>query len=388
MGAAVAVLVSNAISQILLAAALIAILILRERLRLPPVGVPLALFVLGTLIALALSPDPSAGVPQVRKFYVYLLLPVLYTAWRRLEDVRTMLLVWTLLAVASGLWSFVQFWQKRSEAIATGADFYLFYVANRATGFMSHWMTFSAEQMIVALMLAALLLFGAFPARRIWAIVALVVIAGSLLIAQTRSVWLGAVIGFLYLIAVWRPKLLALTPLAGALVWFVAPQAVQERMISIYRPHGKHDSNEHRSVTFRTGLEMIKAHPWFGVGPEIPKRDFDKYVPADVKRPIPEGFYGHLHNVTLQYAAERGIPTALAFLWFLVKVIFDFARAVRGTDDRLRRAILHGAIATLFALLAESFFEHNLNDSEVLTMFLAVVASGYLAVTHKEPVNA
>ena len=62
---------------------------------------------------------------------------------------------------------------------------------------------------------------------------------------------------------------------------------------------------------------MIRAHPWFGLGPEEVKLQFNSYVPPDIPRPLPEGWYGHLHNIYLQYAAERGIPTMLLMLWML-----------------------------------------------------------------------
>ncbi len=65
----------------------------------------------------------------------------------------------------------------------------------------------------------------------------------------------------------------------------------------------------------------------------------------------------------------------------IAKILWDFARALRrklgGPEARF---ILHGAIAVIIAILAEGFAEYNLGDSEVLTMFLAVVAFGYLAV--------
>jgi hypothetical protein len=41
--------------------------------------------------------------------------------------------------------------------------------------------------------------------------------------------------------------------------------------------------------------------------------------------------------------------------------------------------VLHGAIAVILAILAEGFLEYNLGDSEVLTLFLAVVGFGYVA---------
>jgi O-antigen ligase len=380
-GSAVAVLFSIAVSHILLASAVLTTLVARERLRLPPIKLPLMLFILGTVIAVLLSTDPAAGLPQLKKFFVYLVLIVLYTTLRGIADVRRIILIWAVIAAVSGIWSFVQFWQKRSRAVAANADVYQSYVGDRVTGFMSHWMTFSAEQMMAGLLLASLLIFGAVRSRRSWLWTAAVIIGASVMIAWTRSVWLATAAATIYLAAVWRPRLLLALPVAAVLLWFVAPASVRERVISIYRPHGQVDSNEHRRVTFRTGLEMIKARPLFGLGPEVVGKDFMKYVPADIPRPLPEGFYGHLHNVYLQYAAERGLLTLAALLWLLGKIVLDFARAVKrvAPGERLRRGILHGCIAAILAILVEAFFELNLGDTEVLTMFLAVVAFGYIA---------
>jgi O-antigen ligase len=217
------------------------------------------------------------------------------------------------------------------------------------------------------------------------------VIAASIVIAQTRSVWLGTAAAVLYLLAVWRPKLLLAVPAVAVVMWFVSPRSIRERVVSIYQPHGHADSNDHRRVTMRTGLEMVKAHPWFGLGPEIVGRDFDRYVPADVQKPLPVGFYGHLHNVYLQYAAERGIFTLAALLWLLGKIVTDFARAVRrlAPDEHLRRGVLHGCLAAILGILIEAFFELNLGDTEVLTMFLAIVAFGYVTAENRyEPDHA
>ena len=147
------------------------------------------------------------------------------------------------------------------------------------------------------------------------------------------------------------------------------------------------DSNQFRVVCWRTGLAMIKAHPLLGLGPEVVHRDFMDWVPADIPRPLPHGWYGHLHNIYLHYAAERGIPTALALIAALLMMLRDFGRAVRrlgpGRDDR--RFLLHGAIATVIAAMVSGLFELNLGDSYVLAMFLAVAALGYLACEEPDP---
>ena len=60
----------------------------REKLRLPPIKLPLGLFLLGTLIAIAFSGNPAAGWPQIKKIYVFFqllivfsLLPMAWMLW-------------------------------------------------------------------------------------------------------------------------------------------------------------------------------------------------------------------------------------------------------------------------------------------------------------------
>jgi O-antigen ligase len=379
--AAVAPLISTAAFNILLAAAFVAVILSGKPLRLPPLKLPLALFVIGTVISVILSPDPAAGLPQLKKFYVFLMLVVAYCGFRGIDDVRRIVLMWAAVAAASGLWSFLQFWQKREQALALGHNFYTDYVGSRATGFMSHWMTFGAEQMTVLLVVSGLLFFGVIRVRPslFWALAA--IIGLSVIVGFVRSIWFATAVGLLYLVAVRRPKLLALVPVLLLMGWFAAPQAVQQRVVSIYKPHGSVDSNEHRSVTRKAGWEMVKAHPLTGIGPQMVVRNFEKYVPEDVPRPLPTGYYGHLHNVYLQYAAERGVPTLIALLWLIGKVLMDFVRALRSAqpDNRIGRAVLHGAIAVLIAIVIEGLFEVNLGDSEVLAMFLSVIGWGYIA---------
>jgi O-antigen ligase len=101
-------------------------------------------------------------------------------------------------------------------------------------------------------------------------------------------------------------------------------------------------------------------------------------VPSDISRPLPKGWYGHLHNVYLQYAAERGIPTLLVMLWLLAKIMVDLHGSARRLESHPAAWVLYGAVAAEVGVLAEGFFEYNLGDSEVLTMFLVAVSCGYV----------
>jgi O-antigen ligase len=385
-GSAVSILFSIAISQSLLALSLAALLLSGEKLRLPPIKLPLLLFILGTFLALAFSPHPGEGLPQIRKLYVLSELVVVYSCLRDTKLIRGVFLTWAGFGAITGIRGFVQFVQKLHQARELGQSDYSFYVGERITGFMSHWNTFSAQQMFALIMLCAMLFFAPVGRKRLWVWILCGALMGmAILLAETRAVWIGMTIAALYLMWFWKRWMLLAVPVLALLAYFASPPVIRERFESLAHPKGV-DSNTFRLVTWRTGVEMIKAHPLLGIGPEGPKYHFDEWVPAEIPRPLPVGWYGHLHNIYLQYSAERGIPTMLVLMWLLAKMLYDYWRGLRklppGPGDA--RFLLHGGIAVILATLAEGFFEYNLGDSEVLTMFLVVVGCAYQALPMKD----
>src|SRR5262245_25295141 len=117
---AVSILFSIAVSQILLALALTALLLSGVRLRLPPIWLPLVLFLGATLVSLALSDNPAGGLPQIRKIYVFLELLVVYSALRDVVLIRGLFLCWAGAGSVIALRGFVQFANKLAEARALG----------------------------------------------------------------------------------------------------------------------------------------------------------------------------------------------------------------------------------------------------------------------------
>ena len=79
-GAAASIVFSIAICNILMGMALAALLFSGEKLRLPPIKLPLGIFMALTLIAWIFSPDPWIdGYPQIRKFWVFCILLLVYS---------------------------------------------------------------------------------------------------------------------------------------------------------------------------------------------------------------------------------------------------------------------------------------------------------------------
>jgi putative inorganic carbon (HCO3(-)) transporter len=101
---------------------------------------------------------------------------------------------------------------------------------------------------------------------------------------------------------------------------------------------------------------------------------------ADFAQPLPKGLYGHLHNVYLQYAAERGLPSLACMLWIIGKMARNFRAALKTPARSGARFIWVGALAVIAAILAEGFFEYNRGGQRSAHMFLATTTCGYVAL--------
>jgi O-antigen ligase len=382
---AVGILISIAISQILLALALAALLLSGIPLRWPRVTIPLLLFLCWTLLALAFSPDPGFGLPSIRKpALVYLVLLVVYSSVRTIPQAKWLVVSWIAVGTFTAGRGLFQYAADVAGARAAHRDFYAYYIADRIRGFMSHWMTFSGQELFVLLLLVAFLMFA--PNIRGWSwlwIPCALIVGTALVLSDTRSIWIATLVAGFYLFWEWRRwTALALPALAIAAVLF-APH-IRERALSLIHPHGQTDSNQHRIIVWRTGWQMIKAHPLLGVGPEEIRKQsvFDAWMPSDIHKPLPEGNYQHLHNIYIHYAAECGIPAAIFLTAALVLPLVDFRRTLRslppGRSDE--RFLLQAGIATVIGTAVSGIFEKNLGDTEVLTMYLAIICLGYVAV--------
>ena len=379
---AVAILFSIAVSQILLGLGLAALLLSRRKLRFPPIKLPLLIFLGLTIVAMLLSPDARAGLPQLRKFFVFGIVLLISNSVESLDQVQALVFAWTGGATLSAFYSFLQFLRRYRAAIQVRAPLYDYVLDDRTRGFEGHWMTFGGVEMIVLLLLLSVLLFSRAQPWKPYGWLCLLAIWTALVLGLTRSIFLlGVPLGVVYLLWNWMRWTVFVVPIAAVIAFVVSPAVVRERVITVVKPNGDLESNAQRAVARRVGWEMVKAHPWFGLGPEQIKPQFQAWVPADIPRPLPPGWYGHLHNIYLQYAAERGIPALAAIMWMIGKTLADFGAELRRRPATWHaRYVLHGAIAAILAVLGAGFFEYNLGDSEVLTMFLSVIACGYAVI--------
>ena len=204
-------------------------------------------------------------------------------------------------------------------------------------------------------------------------LLAVVLLSLALVGAFTRGIWLGTLAGTTYLAARYRSWMVGLIPIVVLLVYLISPAWLQRRDESIFEPRGD-SSSMSRLVMLRTGLRMIRAHPFFGLGTERVGAEFHRYAPEGITRP--PAWYGHLHNTYIQIAKELAIQCIIILLWLFYEVVRDNIPRARSPLAR-EHALGSAAIAATIGLLVAGLFEYNFGDSEVVMLYLFVIALPY-----------
>ena len=373
MLAVVLPVISIAGASICLSFGIIGFLILKAQQRnfqvsFPPIQLPLACFIVSTLVALAFSPEPGIGLPPIYKFWLFAVIPLVCSLFTEGIVLRAyhFLFVLALLAALRSIYQLL----------------HLHDAWFRTTGFMGHWMTFSGELMLVFLTLVAYLYF--LRPRRILAWTALACVLGvALAFTFTRSVWIATIVGLFCTLAMGRLNWKILVAIVCTLAVLLAiPGPFQRRFVSLW--DSSDPSNYARRAIWKAGLKMIAAHPLTGVGPQRVSKVFYNYHnhPEDRYR---NGFYPvHLHNNMMQFAAERGIPCAVAWLWLMVKIGMDHWKNYRRfLGDATKQTICAIGFITVVVLFVAGQFEFNFGDSEVLIIFLFLVTAPYVLTTRQ-----
>jgi O-antigen ligase len=155
-----------------------------------------------------------------------------------------------------------------------------------------------------------------------------------------------------------------------------APAHIKQRAASAFDPN--EDSNRDRIQMVEMGVDIVRDHPVFGVGPEMIGSVYGQYL-----RPNPVHTYNpHLHDVPVQIAAERGLPALAVWLWFIVIATRDLWRQLRSGPAK---ALAGAGLAAVVSMIVAGFFEYNFGDSEFLMLFLGLITLPFAARLSEDP---
>ncbi len=231
-------------------------------------------------------------------------------------------------------------------------------------GFFRNYLTF-AHTMLFPLAWATASAMGGALAGLGAAALLLLAIAFS----TARGVWLAtiAVVATLVLMARGRTAGLAAGALAAAaLLAFAGSRDLRREAAHMF---GLRGPNAGRVAIYAANLDIIQAHPVFGLG-------FGRYqraaLPYYAAHPEADR-RSHAHNDYLQVAAEAGLTGLAAFGLLFATALRHGWTAIAEAPDAVTRATAAGAWAALVGFLVGGVTQYNFGDNEVaIAMWVAL----------------
>jgi len=350
-------MVSISLSQIFLTLSLIfwLIMLIREKQKFifPSFFWPLLVYAGLSLVSSFLSVNREVSLKDSKELLLFLIVPIVYTGFSGEEVLKKANLALLASAYLSCLYSIFYFFFK-----ATSGE--------RIQGFMGQVMTQAGLLLLFSCMALSMLLLYRERIRYLWGLGLLLSLV-VLTLTLVRSSWIGLVVASSLILLIYKPRALILVPIAAGLFFLASPQPIKNRALSIFSLEQR--SNKERIRLMRVGIKIIKDSPLFGTGPDTVETVFQnpKYeLSEEDKRNV------HLHNNILQTGAERGIPTLLAWLTFMVWAFISLLKLLKNKDPTLYPFTV-AALAALLALFTAGLFEYNFADSEITALFLYMI---------------
>ena len=324
-----------------------------------PLILPLGSFVLASLVATITGVIPAKSLSEFRNVFAASLFFLVVNEVATEERATALIKVLIATGTAMALYGLLQAVSHEMSV--------------RIYGTMSIYMTFAGLLMLVNLMALAQVLYQTEGRQAIWYLAACLCMTAALLMTATRSAWLGCIAGGCVVLGLRKKMLLLFLPLIMLLIFFLAPRAVQERMLSM--ADQKHITAQERLSMWRSGWHIVRDHPWTGIGMGAMVQTYQRYrepdSPVDPRRRI-----GHLHNNVLQVAAERGMLGLACWLWIWGAYGYyswSMYRRLR-PEDRAARALVVGSMASVLGFHVAGLFEHTFGDTEVISLVYFLMA--------------
>jgi len=306
-----------------------------------------------SIVSSFFSVNPKISLIDSKDLLLFLVIPIVYLGLKNTKEIHRANLALLASAYVSILYCLF---------------FYIFKAApgERVQGFMGHYMTQAGVMLLFGALALSLFVFSRGKVRFLWGMAFLLSLV-ILILTSTRSAWIGMIIATSVVLFFYKPKTLVVVPLATALILILSPREVKHRALSIFST--KSYSNAQRLEYLNAGIKIIKEYPIFGTGPNTVEMEFQnpKYgLSEEAKQNV------HLHNNIIQIAAERGIPTLLAWFVFLVWLLISLIKLTPNKDPALFPLAV-AAVAALLAHFAAGFFEYNFADAEVAALFFYIM---------------
>jgi O-antigen ligase len=321
---------------------------------------PMAAFYLASILASMTAVNPWHSFKALRDIFepaFFFLLVNHVRGEKRATTLSHILIAAATVMAAYGL----------MQSMAEGPTF-------RVHGTMSIYMTFAGILMLIALVALAQLLFIPRSQLSYGLVGSLVLLTATLVMTHTRGAWIGLAAGVALIVGFRQRRFLLALPVVAVVIFLASPEAVRARIRSIVDPQDV--TARERLYMWGTGLQMLRDHPWTGVGMEGVKRVYQAYKHPDAMHDQ----RAHLHSNPVQIAAERGLIGVACWLWIWVAFYRQTWKTARGLGPGNPRgtALVVGSLASVTGFHVAGLFEYTFGDSEVIMLVYFLMALPYI----------
>ncbi len=199
-----------------------------------------------------------------------------------------------------------------------------------------------------------------------WALAILT--ATGLVLTLSRPAGLAFFIGLVIIAIVKKDRIVVWSLLLLlAIAPFIAPKSIKEWARSVHYNPVIFMCNYDRMSIYRNAVNMIKHHPWIGVGVNTFSKNYVTY-----KLPEPENAKTgvvYAHNNFLHMAGEIGLLGLAAFLWLLARLFKACVKNYKSAKDADLKLLALLLTVSLCAFLINGLTETSLYYSRVAVLF-------------------
>jgi O-antigen ligase len=194
-------------------------------------------------------------------------------------------------------------------------------------------------------------------------ILALICLLGGLFVTFTRGAWVATTIVILLMIIVNKQYKWFALGVVAMLPATVSNNYGVNRLFSIFQLH--HEHNIERLNGWTSSLQIIKDHPWTGIGFDTFKQVYPAYMLPQAREVL-----AHAHNTPLVLATEGGIFTALFFFCFFVAAMLYIIYGYRTIGSSYYRNLVLGLACAAVALMINGAVDYAFTRSGVWAIFI------------------
>ena len=189
-------------------------------------------------------------------------------------------------------------------------------------------------------------------------------------LSLSRGSGLGIYLAVLFL-SIAKKKKLLISFLAGILIIFpfVMPKNIKQWAKEVNYNPIVFMCNQDRISIYNNTINMIKHHPFIGVGLNTFTKNYGKYKTEQAEKYAHTADTIYAHNIYLQMAGETGLLGLAAFLLFLFQVFRQAFNTSRKLNDGYLKIIGLSLIACIIAFLVNGLTETSLYYPRVVMIF-------------------